>query len=147
MKGAGIDYPFAAELVRLEDEPVVAAAEDSPLAALVDKDERLRARPSGDSDEPRLDARVGEGLTMERGGYVIAELADVASGDTPALAGDYGRGDLASGKDSHVAILDFGAAQRVLDERDYGVGGVEADADKIDLCKFRHFYTVNARAS
>ncbi len=70
---------------------------------------------------------------MERGGDVIAEFADVTRLETPELAGDHGGGDLAAGEDGDVAVLGFGAALGVVCEGDYGVGGVESYAYKVDL--------------
>ena len=97
VEGAGVDDPFALEVGGLKDEALVAAAEDGALAAGVDEDEGLRAGAALDGDDLRLDSGAGEGVAVELGCGVVAELADVAGGHAPVLAGDYGGGDLASG--------------------------------------------------
>jgi hypothetical protein len=63
---------------------------------------------------------------------VVAQLAHVASAQAPGLAGHNGGGYLAAGLHGSVAVLDFGTRLREFFERDEGVRGVEADADKIN---------------
>ena len=143
VKCASVDDPFAIEFLRLQDEAVVAAAEDGALAAFVDEDERLRAGSAGDGDEAGLDAGVGEGLAVEGGGGIVAEFADVAGAESPALAGDDGGGDLASGKDRGVAVFHLRASGGIGRQWDNGVCGVETNADEIDCDGMRHLGMVN----
>jgi hypothetical protein len=49
------------------------------------------------------------------------------------LAGNDGGGDLSAGEEGEVAVLGLGAACGIGGEGDYGVRGVEADADQVDL--------------
>ena len=140
VEGAGVDDPIAVEVGGLEDESLVAAAEDGAFAAGVDEDEGLGAGAAGDCDELGLDAGVGEGFAVEGGGCVVAELADVAGGHAPVLTGDNGGCDLAAGEYGDGVVLDLGAAGRVVGEGDDGIGGVEPDADEVDL--FGHRVTV-----
>ena len=129
---AGVDDPIAVKVVGMEDEAVVAMAEDSSLAIAVNQDDGLGASGVGDGDEPGLNAGEGEGFTMEFGGVVIAELANVAGDHAPALAGDHGGCDLAAGEDGLVVIFDLGAALGIVGQRDEGVGGIQAYADQVD---------------
>ena len=143
MEGAGVDDPVAVEVGGVEGEALVAAAEDGALAFGVDEDEGLGAGCAGDGDDAGFDTGVGEGFAMEGGGEVVAEFADVAGAEAPVLAGDDGGGDLSAGEGADGGVFGLGAAGGVGGERDDGVGGVEADADKVDLRRFRHGFTVN----
>jgi hypothetical protein len=138
MEGAGVDDPVALEVVGLEGEAVVAAAEDGALALGIDEDEGLGAGAAGDGGDAGFDTGVGEGLVVECGGDIVAQLADIAGAEAPVLAGDDGGGDLSAGEEGEVAVLGLGAAGGIGGEGNYGVGGVEADADEIDLGKLRH---------
>lgn len=110
VEGAGVDDPVSVEFGGLEDETLVAAAEDGALAAAVDQDERLGA-DAGDSNDLGLDAGAGEGFAVESGGVVVAELAYVAGAHSPVLTGDYGACNLASGKEAGGAVFDLGASR------------------------------------
>ncbi len=99
---------------------------------------RLKAGCAGDSDDLCVDARVGEGVAMKAGSVVFAELADVAGAEAPGLAGDDGGGGLAAGQKRPGGILDLGAALGEGGKRDEGVGGVEPDADEINLWGWGH---------
>ena len=105
VEGAGGDDPFATKVVGLEDEAVIAVAEDGALSIGIDEDEGLGAGAAGNGDELGFDAGSREGLVMEAGGIVVAEFANVAGLEAPVLAGDDGGGDLAAGEDGAVAIL------------------------------------------
>ena len=75
---------------------------------------------------------------MEGGGEIVAELADIAGAEAPVLAGDDGGGDLSAGKSADGGVLGLGAARGVGGERDDRVGGVETDADEVNLRRIRH---------
>ena len=107
VKGAGVDDPVAIEIGGLEEEALVAAAEDGALAAAINEDEGLRAGGIRDGDEAGVDAGADECAAMQRGGIVVAELADIAGGQAPCLAGDDGCGDLAAGQDVTRACTQF----------------------------------------
>ena len=110
VEGAGVGDPFAMEIGGVEDEALVAAAEDGALALGVDEDEGLGAGDAGDGDDAGFDAGVGEGFAMEGGGEVVAEFADVAGAETPVLAGDDGGGDLSAGESADGGVFGLGAA-------------------------------------
>lgn len=80
---------------------------------------------------------------MEGGGEVVAEFADVAGVKTPVLARNNGGGDLSTGEYGCGGVLDFGSPGGVTGEWDYGVCGIQADADKVNLRRFRHPFTLN----
>ncbi len=145
VEGAGVDDPVAVEIGGVEGEAFVAAAEDGALAFGVDEDEGLGAGSAGDGDDAGFDAGVGEGFAMEGGGEVVAEFADVAGAQAPVLAGDDGGRDLSAGEGADGGVFGLGAAGGVGGERDNGVGGVQSDADKVNLRRFRHGFTVNER--
>src|SRR3981189_3751356 len=135
VEGSGVDDPVAVEVGRVEGETGfrIAANEDGALALGVDEDEGLGAGSAWDGDDAGLNAGVREGFSMEGGGEVVAELADVAGAEAPVLAGDYGGGDLAAGEDGGGGVFDLGASRGVGGKRDDGVGGVEAYADEDHL--------------
>ncbi len=72
VEGAGVGDPFAMEVGGVEDDALVAAAEDGALALGVDEDEGLGAGDAGGSDDVGFDAGVREGFAMEGGGEVVA---------------------------------------------------------------------------
>ena len=136
--GAGVDDPGAVEVFRAELEAVVAEVEDGALAACVDEDDGLRAGGVGHGDEAGIDAGAGELAAVERGGLVVAELADVARAEAPGLAGDDGAGGLAAGEDAGVVELDLGAAGGIGGEMNQRVRGVEAHTDKVNQRRLGH---------
>jgi hypothetical protein len=80
-----------------------------------------------------LDTGASKFRAMERGGVVVADFADVAGAQAPLLAGDHGGGDLAAGQNLGGAEFDFGATGGIVGDGDESVGGVEADADDVEL--------------
>ena len=132
VESAGGNDPVAVEIGGLQDEAIVAPAEDGAFAAAIDEDDGLSAGAAGNGEDARFDAGMGEGVAMDGGGVVFAEFTDVAGLQTPALAGDDGGGHLAAGKNADVAELDLGAADGEVDDGDDCVCGVEANADEID---------------
>ena len=147
VEGAGVGDPFAIEVGGAEAEAVVAADEDGAFALGVDEDEGLRAGGAGDRDEASFDTGigtgVGKGFAVEGGGEIVAEFADVAGAEAPVLAGDDGGSDLSAREGADGGIFGLGAASRVSGEGDDGVGGVEANADEVNLRGFCHVLTVN----
>src|SRR5271170_1625008 len=143
MEGAGVGDPFALKVCRVEDDALVAAAEDGALALGVDEDEGLGAGNSGSCDDVGFDAGVGEGFAMKCSGEVVAEFADVAGAESPLRAGNDRGGDLAAGEGADGGVFGFGAASGIGGERDDGVGGVEAYADEVNLRLLLHRLTVN----
>ena len=65
VEGAGVFDPFALEVGGLEDEALVAAAEDGALACGVDEDEGVGAGSAGDGGDAGFDAGVAEGFAMK----------------------------------------------------------------------------------
>jgi hypothetical protein len=133
VEGAGVDDRLAIEVGGLEDEAVVAAAEDGALAVGIDEDEGLGAGSAGDGGDMGFYAGVGEGFVVQGCGSVVAEFADVARAQAPVLAGDDGGRDLSAGKDAGAGVFGLRASGGVGWERDNGIGSVEADADEVDL--------------
>ncbi len=109
VKRARADDPLAIQILGLKEEALVESAEDGAFAFTVDKDQRLRARRSGNRDELGLDSSGGEGSAMESRGVIVADLANIARAQAPLLAGDDRGGDLAAGQDFRIAVLDLGA--------------------------------------
>ena len=132
------------QIGRAKNQSFVAAAEDGALTFGVDEDKGLGAGPSGRTvADCSTNSGVGEGFAVEGGGEVVAELADVAGAEAPVLAGDDGGGDLSAGKNGGGGVLDLGAALGEPGERDDGIGGVEADADEVNLGDGVHLFDVN----
>ena len=129
VEGAGVGDPLALKIGRVEDDALVATAEDGALSLVVDEDEGLGAGDSGGGDDVSFDAGVGEGFAMESGGEVVAEFADVTGAQTPLLTGDDRGGDLSAGEGAEGGVFGLGAAGGIGRERDDGVGGVQAYAD------------------
>jgi len=138
VEGAGAGDPLALEVGRPDSEGLVAAPEDGALAVVVDEDEGLLAQAVGGTENAGVDAGAGEGVAMELGGVVGAELANVAGGERPVGAGDDGGGDLSAGEDAGVAIFEFGAALGVVGEGEDSIGGVKTDADEVNLGDVDH---------
>jgi len=80
----------------------------------------------------RFDAEARKFGAMEGGGWVVADFANVASAQSPGLAGDHGGGDLPAGEDVGGAEFDLGAGGGVVVNGNEGVGSVEADTDDVD---------------
>ena len=142
MKSAGVGNPFATEVGGVEDDALVAAAEYGALAVGVDEDEGLRAGNAGGGDDVGLDSGVREGFPMECGGEIVAEFADVASTESPLLAGDDSGGDLSTGECGDGRVFGFGPTGRIGFEGDDRVGSVETYADEVNLEGVRHVLTV-----
>ena len=143
VESAGVCNPFALKIGGVEDDALVATAEDGALALGVDEDEGLGAGDSGSGDDVGFDAGVREGFAVEGGGEVVAEFSDVAGAESPLLARDYGGGDLAAGEGADGGVFSFRAASGIGGERDDGVGGVKTYADKVNLRLLLHQLTVN----
>ena len=122
----------------LEEEALVAAAEDGSFAAFVDDDEGLRAGGVGNGDEAGVYAGAFEFALMEATGIVFADFADVTSVESPGLAGDDGGSGLAAGHDAGVGELGFGSSGGEMGEGDEGVDCVQSDADEVDLWSTGH---------
>ena len=88
-QSASIDDPFALEFTRLKREPLVAVSDSSAFAFGVNQDERLLASATWNRDEPCVDACAVELIAVNLCGGVVSELADIASTNAPALAGDH----------------------------------------------------------
>ena len=90
VQGARVHDPGAIEIGGLEQEAFIAAAKNGAFASVIHKDERLRAGGICDSDKARIDACVRKFAAMQIGGFVVAQLADIACVESPGLAGDDG---------------------------------------------------------
>ncbi len=132
VKQASAGDPLAAQLGGMKILTGVATPEDGALGVLVQEDDALAAVTGGDGEPVRLDAKAVEFGAMERGGGIVAELANVARGESPGGAGSDGGGNLATGKRGEVGELDLGAGHGKTRQSDDGVGGIESDADDID---------------
>ena len=145
MERAGFENPFALQIGGLDSEAVVALPEDGTLAGVVDQDEGLLAGAAGCGEEVCFDAEVGELGAVQSGGKVVANFADVASAQSPGLAGDHGGGDLSAGEDVGGAEFDFRAGGREVLDGNERVGGIEADTDDVDFGNGRHLAGPNVK--
>ena len=133
MKRAGVGDPIAFEFFGAQGEAVVALPENRALTRVINEDKRLLAGAAGSGYQVRFDAAAEKFFAMECGCAVIADFADIAGAESPLLAGDDRAGDLAARENISGAKLDLGAAGREVVKREKRVGGVEADADKVDF--------------
>ena len=147
VKGTGVSDPIAIEIGGTEAKTVISADQDGAFALGIDEDQRLSAGGAGNSDNPGVDTGVGsgmrEGFAVEGGGKIVTKFTDVASAETPMLAGDNGGGDLPAGQSADGRVFGLGATGGVRGKRDDRVGGVEANADEVNLRGFCHVLTVN----
>ncbi len=90
----------------------------------------------------RFDAGAGKFGTVKLRGVVVTEFADVTGAKSPELASDHGAGDLSARKNAGGFEFDFGTARGIFVERDESVGGVEANADDVDLWSCAHWKRV-----
>jgi hypothetical protein len=135
-KGPSGSDPVALQFGCLDGKTVVMAAENGALAVSVDEDEGLVAGAARRCEEMRFDSGAFEGGTMDLRGVVIAKFANVTGAEAPGLASDDCAGDFPTRKNAGGFEFDFGAARGKLSERDEGVGGVEADADYVNVRNF-----------
>jgi len=84
---AGRGNPFALQIFRMKDHSLVALTEHGAFA-FIDHDEILQTACARDGDDLGVDTCVGEGFAVKAGAVVFAELADVARGQAPGLAGN-----------------------------------------------------------
>src|SRR5438477_1386066 len=99
--------------------------------SLIYDDECELARTIRYHDQMGLYAFAGEFIALQPTGGVIADLTNVAATQSPAAAGNGGRGGLSSGKyrgGQDLGLRVEGGEAGHTDER---VGGVEADRDDI----------------
>ena len=75
---------------------------------------------------------AAEFAAMDFGGRVVTDDADVVGTQAPALAGDEGRGHLASGHDACTEHFYFSAQGGELGKAENGIGGVLADAQDVE---------------
>ena len=85
-----------------------------------------------------LDAQPFKLGAMDRGRAVIADLADVAGAQAPLLAGSDRGCDLAAGQDIGRTKFDFGSQRGIVRQPYQRVGGVQSDADQVNLGRFIH---------
>jgi hypothetical protein len=142
---ARVDDPLAAELLGLEGDTLVAAAENGAFAIGIDEDQRARAGGAGNVDELAFDAGAMKLVCVQLGCRIVTELAHVAGGEAPGLAGDDGGRDLPTGADDFGLIFDFGTALGELRYVDDGVGGVQAHAHDVNLRRLRHVVILGRR--
>lgn len=83
-------------------------------------------------DEVCADAGSAKFTTMDFGGGIVANDADIVCAEPPALASNEGGGDLASGHDAGTEHLDFRPESGETRETQDGVGSVFADAEDVE---------------
>ena len=137
VKRPSVDDPIALKFFGTQREAMVAAPKDGTLAGVVDENEGLLAGAIRRGEKMRFDAEPREFRGVQRGGAVSADFAHIARTQSPLLAGDDSGGSLAAGENRGGANFDFGAARRIVHDGDQRVGGVEADADEIDVLCLR----------
>jgi hypothetical protein len=129
-KGASGSDPFALEFVRTQSEARIAFPEHGALTCGIDQNEGLLARTGG-GEELCFDTAASEFSAVHPGCFVVSEFPDVASAQSPSLAGDHSGGDLAARENGGGFKRDLGAAFGMVRERDERVGRVQADADDV----------------
>src|SRR5260370_33776680 len=95
----------------------------------------------------RLDTEARKFRAVNRCGAVVANLADVARAQSPALASHHGGGDLAARQDLRGTEFHLGPARRIMSNGDQRVGGVESHADNGNLGRFGHLASATLKDS
>ena len=127
---AGIHDPGAIKVGGLQQQALIATAEHGAFPSVIHEDERLRAGRIGHGDQARVHSGARKFAAMEIATVVVTELADVARGEAPGLAGDDGGGGLAAGQDAGAGVFGLGAAGRKMRERNQRVNGIETHATR-----------------
>jgi hypothetical protein len=79
-----------------------------------------------------MDAGAPEFATVKIGGVVIPDNSNIMCAQSPPLAGNERRGDLAAGHDLGAEHFDLGTEGRELRELEDCVGGIFADPQNIE---------------
>ena len=91
--------PVHRQFVGTQIEALVALPEDGALAGgFIDEDVGQLARAVGHLDQPRLHSFARQFLALQSAGGIVANLSHVAAAQSPAVAGNCGRGGLPSGQ-------------------------------------------------
>ncbi len=122
----------------MQGQSVVTLPEDGALSGVVDQDDCLLAGASRDGDEMGLDAEPIELRPVNRGGAVVADLADVAGAQTPLLAGGDGGCDLSARKDLGGTEFDFGSQRGIVGKTNQHVGSIQSDTDQVNFGQWIH---------
>src|SRR5260370_30987855 len=130
--------PIALEFFGAQSQAVVAFPKNGAFAEVIDKDESLLAGTAGRREEMRFDAEARKFRAMELGGDVVPDLAHVVRAQAPLLTGNHCGGDLAAGQHLRGSKFDFGAARGIVRDGNQRVGGVEPDADHVQVGKIGH---------
>src|ERR1700737_128343 len=101
----------------MERQACIALPKNGAFAGVVDEDESLLAGAPRGGEEKRFDTESREFATVQSCGAVVAHLADVASLQSPGLAGDHGGGDLSTGQDVGGVKGDLGSGGGIFGER------------------------------
>jgi hypothetical protein len=126
------------QFISSKREAGIASPKHGSFASLVDQDDGLCARAVVDCPETSLGPSALELLAMNLGGRVIAELADVARAQAPALASDDRGGDLSPGADADRTKVNLRAAAGEFGKKYEGVGRVQSYAYQVHPGWFGH---------
>ena len=126
--------PIGTQIFRAQGDLPVAFPENGALAGfLVNEDEGRLAHAARGYEPVRIDTLTGHFGLLKFPGFVVAYFADVSGTQAPALAG----GDSACRLSSWAALsgenLDFRIERGEIRKADDGIGGVDTDADDIDM--------------
>src|SRR6266481_1071411 len=147
VKSTRLGDPFALEFFRAKGQARVAFPENGAFAGVIHKNERLLAGTPGGREEMRRDAEPGKFRAVHRGSAVVAQFTDVTGTQSPLLASNHGGGDLAAGQDIRGSKFDLGPARGIVFDGNERVGGIESNADDVNLGGFGHFCLRHCRRS
>jgi hypothetical protein len=143
VKGSRIHDPLAIQIAGFQGNALVPPAKYSPLAPAIDEYERLRACASGNGDDLHFHACTGKCFSMKSRSGIIAKYPHVAGRHAPVLTSHHCGRDLTSRQHVGGTIFNFGTTYGIFCESDERVCGVQANADKVNLGRFRHYASVN----
>jgi hypothetical protein len=141
-----IHDPFAVEVGRQKNKPLIPSTENRSLARAVDKYQGLRADASRNYRELRLHPCTRKLFMMQLRSLVVAQLSHISCTHSPLLTRNHGRCHLASRQNIRQTVLNLRTTRRVIGEGDQCVNRIQPDADKVHLRQFRHILTVNGVA-
>src|SRR5205085_5645899 len=86
---AGIHDPLAVEFFRMQTEPLVTPPKDGSFTLTIHQNHSLLAGAAGNRNDLCLDAGMCELVAMKLPSAIVSEFANIASAQSPALAGHH----------------------------------------------------------
>lgn len=134
-KPRGVD-PTPLEKGRGNGEARIAAPDDGAFTRLrFNENEGHLAKCFGRAYEMESDAFTPKVAAMEFRQVVVADTADVASAQSPALAGNRRGGDLAAEQNLRMESFDLRAEGGELSHLQNGIGGVFSDCQDVEFLR------------